>query len=61
MIMCLCRAVSDREVSHCIAGGAETIDDVTRGCGAGSDCGSCRSDIEACLGDHALRKLGVAA
>lgn len=51
MILCLCRGVSDREVTNAIQSGARSLDDITRHCdGAGAQCGSCRCDIEQLLG-----------
>lgn len=49
MIVCLCRGVDERGVRAAIARGAETADDVTSGCGAGADCGACRSMLDAIL------------
>ena len=46
MYVCLCNAVTDREVQEAIDGGACTVADVTRACSAGGDCGACRGMIE---------------
>ena len=46
MYVCCCRAVTDREVNEVIEGGATTVAEVTRRCGAGGDCGACRGMIE---------------
>jgi bacterioferritin-associated ferredoxin len=40
--VCLCKAVSDRDVKAAISGGARTVDDVGAACGAGTGCGACR-------------------
>jgi bacterioferritin-associated ferredoxin len=61
MILCLCRAVSETQVSDCIAAGATNADEVTRRCGAGGDCGSCLMDIESRLAESSARRIGVAA
>jgi bacterioferritin-associated ferredoxin len=42
MIVCVCRGVSERQVEAVVAAGATTADQVSRACGAGSDCGACR-------------------
>ena len=42
MIVCLCFGVSDRHVEAAVAAGARTMRDVSRACGAGTDCGACR-------------------
>jgi bacterioferritin-associated ferredoxin len=50
MIVCLCRGVSDRDVCDAVREGARSPEDIARSCGgAGTDCGSCRPDIEAVL------------
>ncbi len=41
MIVCLCHAVSDREVREHVQGGCRTVGQVGRACGAGTDCGQC--------------------
>jgi bacterioferritin-associated ferredoxin len=49
MLVCLCRAVSDRELREVLARGASTLREVGRACGAGADCGSCRDLIRTML------------
>jgi bacterioferritin-associated ferredoxin len=49
VIVCICHGVDERELRRTIAGGARTVGDVMRRCGAGSDCGSCIEALE-----HAL-------
>ena len=46
MWVCVCHAVTDREVNAAIDGGAATRDAVTTSCGAGGDCGACHHMIE---------------
>jgi bacterioferritin-associated ferredoxin len=41
MIVCLCRGVPEQAIQRVIASGARTVDDVSRACGAGTDCGAC--------------------
>ncbi len=57
MILCHCRAVSDREVRSAVDCGARDLDDVARACGAGGDCGSCQVSIEAVLDEPRVRVL----
>jgi bacterioferritin-associated ferredoxin len=62
MIVCLCREVSDREITAAVRAGATTLDDVARACaGAGTDCGSCRSLIQRQLRCDARRDRADAA
>ena len=46
MILCLCHAVSDREVDDLIRRGANSPAAVGQACGAGTDCGACVNAIE---------------
>jgi bacterioferritin-associated ferredoxin len=46
MLVCLCKAVSDRSVAGAIRSGARTVDDVTACTGAGGGCGRCRESIQ---------------
>ena len=41
MIVCLCRGVSERHIEDTVAAGAKTVGDVSRACGAATDCGAC--------------------
>jgi bacterioferritin-associated ferredoxin len=46
MILCVCQAVTDREVDAAVRGGAQSVDAVAACCGAGTDCGACRDAIQ---------------
>lgn len=46
MIVCHCRAVSDRVVRAVIRSGADSLEEVTEQCGAGAGCGGCHPVIE---------------
>ena len=41
MIVCSCEVVSHRVIEREIDTGAHTVRELSRRCGAGSDCGSC--------------------
>ena len=45
MIVCLCEAVSDREIKGCIAKGCRSLGEVRRTCGAGRGCGACHAMV----------------
>ena len=51
MYVCVCRAVTDKEVDAAIEAGADTVEAVTAACCAGDDCGACRSLIEDMIDD----------
>lgn len=62
MIVCHCKAVTDREVRRAARAGAERHADVVRACGAGSVCGGCRPAIDEILARESAREgdaLGV--
>jgi bacterioferritin-associated ferredoxin len=47
MIVCICRGITERDVTKAVQCGARTLDDVARRCdGAGQDCGSCLAYLE---------------
>ena len=41
MYVCACEGVTDRTVHAVTVAGARTVEDVTRVCGAGGECGAC--------------------
>jgi bacterioferritin-associated ferredoxin len=49
MYVCLCHAVTSRTVQDVIAAGASTSKEVAQVCGAGAECGRCRSTVRALL------------
>jgi bacterioferritin-associated ferredoxin len=55
MYVCSCRGVTDRTVRAAIATGARTIEDISRRCAAGSQCGGCRPELERLLAEQQLR------
>jgi bacterioferritin-associated ferredoxin len=46
MYVCICRAVSDKEIKEAIDAGADTVAAVTVACCAGDDCGACHGVIQ---------------
>jgi bacterioferritin-associated ferredoxin len=46
MIVCICRGVTDRHLEALVSAGAQTVEQVEKACGAGGDCGACRSEVE---------------
>jgi bacterioferritin-associated ferredoxin len=49
MLVCVCKAVSDRDVARAIADGAASVDEIARCTGAGTECGSCRESLACSL------------
>lgn len=52
MFVCVCHAVTDREVERAIEGGAKSREEVTRTCRAGGDCGACHQTIDDMIECH---------
>ncbi len=49
MYVCVCNAVTDREIRHCAALGVTTIDDLRECLGVASCCGKCEFAARAVL------------
>jgi bacterioferritin-associated ferredoxin len=53
MVLCICRGVTDDEIVDAIRRGAFSLEKIARRCdGAGTDCGSCRAEIQAEIRAH---------
>lgn len=52
MYVCLCRAVTDRQVRNAVRSGACSVADVMECTRAGTCCGSCHSTIEDILDEE---------
>lgn len=59
MVVCHCRAVSDRIIRQAAERGAADVEEIASRCGAGSVCGGCRPTIEMLL--TGVCPLGVRA
>jgi bacterioferritin-associated ferredoxin len=49
MIICVCKAVSDRHIKSAVKGGAATLRDITRELGVGTCCGKCLPEAKVAL------------
>jgi bacterioferritin-associated ferredoxin len=49
MIICVCNAVSDRQIRAAVKGGANCLRDLTRALGVGTCCGKCLPEAKAAL------------
>jgi bacterioferritin-associated ferredoxin len=49
MIICVCKAVSDRHIRSAVKNGAASVRDLTRELGLGSCCGKCVPEAKAIL------------
>ena len=49
MVVCHCKAVTDRTIRSAVEGGAASCAEIALRCGAGSRCGGCVETIESLL------------
>ncbi|RIX45023.1 MAG: (2Fe-2S)-binding protein [Rhodocyclales bacterium GT-UBC] len=49
MYVCVCQAVTDRQIREAAASGARTLRDLRRDLGVTKDCGRCASCAHECL------------
>jgi bacterioferritin-associated ferredoxin len=49
MIICVCKAISDRHIKSAVKGGAGSLRDLTRELGLGTCCGKCLPEAKATL------------
>jgi bacterioferritin-associated ferredoxin len=49
MIVCVCKAVSDRQIRSAVKDGATSLRDLTRELGVGTCCGKCLPEAKAAL------------
>jgi len=61
VLICSCKAVSERTVRATIADGAATVEEVGRRCGAGTQCGGCHLLIEELLVQRVVVRTAVSA
>lgn len=55
MYVCICNAISDRDIRKAAARGADSLDALTMTLGVGAGCGSCRELAEQVLSECAHR------
>ena len=54
MVVCSCRAISDRTVHAAVCAGATSVDDLASMCTAGSRCGGCWPELQRLLAEFTL-------
>lgn len=52
MIVCVCKGVACSKIRALLRDGVDSVEAVRASCGAGTDCGSCRSTIEDMIEEH---------
>ena len=53
MYVCVCRAVTDRQIRDAAQAGANTLKDLRRELGVSSECGKCAASALECLKEKA--------
>jgi bacterioferritin-associated ferredoxin len=65
MIVCVCKAVSDRHIRAAVKGGITRLQEISRQTGLGTCCGKClpeaRLAMASCLAQHESRCFATAA
>lgn len=60
MIVCICRAISDRQIRSAVSDGAQTVAQVRAELGCAGDCGKCAPqvrDMIVALGAHVEQRV----
>ena len=52
MYVCICKAVTDREIRKAAAGGADSLYELQQALGVATGCGGCASDVQEILDDQ---------
>jgi bacterioferritin-associated ferredoxin len=60
MYICLCNAITDRQIVQAVELGARSTNDLAQGLGVGLGCGRCTSCAKALLGETLARITGAA-
>lgn len=55
MYICICNAITDRQVRECAEEGASSVEDLTARLGVGAGCGRCRE----CAAELLMEACGV--
>jgi bacterioferritin-associated ferredoxin len=54
MYVCICKAVTEREIRSCLSEGADSMEGLQDRLGVATCCGRCRCEVERVLGEHCL-------
>ncbi len=57
MLVCLCHGISDRTIQQLVEHGCGSVMELSRRCGAGSDCGACAPDLARALRRRRVNQL----
>jgi bacterioferritin-associated ferredoxin len=52
MYVCICKAITDRQIRRAAASGVDTVYELRKALGVASGCGSCASMAQSILDEH---------
>ncbi len=61
MFVCVCKAISDKDIKSAIYAGAEDLDSIQDALGAGTGCGTCHDFTQQLIDETLAEKLSYAA
>jgi bacterioferritin-associated ferredoxin len=61
MFVCLCKAVTDREIHEAVDGGVDHIEQLEQLYGVGSGCGCCRTTAQELIDSRLMESRSYAA
>lgn len=61
MFVCICKAISDKDIEEAVHAGAEDFSSVQSSLGAGTGCGTCQEMTQQVIDQTLASKLGYAA
>jgi bacterioferritin-associated ferredoxin len=61
MFVCVCHAVTDREIHEAVDSGIDHVDQLEELCGVGTGCGTCRGTAQALIDARLMESQSYAA
>jgi bacterioferritin-associated ferredoxin len=61
MFVCLCSAVTDRQIKEAVDRGVQHVAELEELCGVGAGCGTCREHAQALIDDRLAQAQAYAA
>ena len=60
MYVCLCKAVTDKEIREAVDNGAVHVEHLADHCGLGTGCGRCQETAQQLINEHLAAELSYA-
>lgn len=61
MFVCVCKAITDREIHEAVDSGIDHVDQLEELCGVGTGCGTCRHTAQELIDARLLESRAYAA